>query len=97
MVEPGADFRDLDEEFHRTLYSGLDNPLVDNLIDLFWRLFGELTREAMDRVPVPEPNRGALHARIIEALTAGDEDLAVRRMREHFDDLRRQVGAIQAP
>lgn len=93
--EAGEDFRDLDEEFHRTLYAGLENPLVDNLIDLFWRLFGELTREAGDRMPAPEPNRGVVHARIIEALTAGDADLAERRMREHFDDLRRRVEALR--
>lgn len=93
-AEHGEDFPDLDEEFHRTLYAGLHNPLVDNLIDLFWRLFGELTREAGDRMPPPEPNRGAVHARIVNALMSGDEQLAVTRMREHFDDLRRRVDAL---
>jgi len=93
--ERGEDFRDLDEEFHRTLYSGLQNPLVDNLIDLFWHLFGTLVREVGDRMPAPAPDRGAVHARIIEALLAGDEDLAVHRMREHFDDLRRRVTALE--
>lgn len=97
MTERGDESPELDEEFHRTLYSGLDNPLVDNLIDLFWRLFGELTRQATDRMPGPGPHRGEVHARIIEALTAGDEDLAVRRMHEHFDDLRRRVEGTQDP
>lgn len=94
LEERGEDFRDLDEEFHRTLYSGLGNPLVDNLIDLFWRLFGELSREAGDRMPEPAPGRGVVHARVIDALTAGDEDLASRRMHEHFDDLRRRVATL---
>lgn len=90
----GEDFRDLDEEFHRTLYSGLGNPLVDNLIDLFWHLFGELSGEAGDRMPAPSADRGVVHQRIIEALMARDEELAVRRMREHFDDLRRRVSEL---
>ncbi|SDK62236.1 transcriptional regulator, GntR family [Glycomyces sambucus] len=92
--ERGEDSRELDEEFHRTLYSGLGNPLVDNLIDLFWRLFGELSREVGGRMLAPAPNRGLVHARIIDALTAGDELLAVQRMREHFDDLRKRVAAL---
>ncbi|SDE48995.1 DNA-binding transcriptional regulator, FadR family [Glycomyces harbinensis] len=92
--ERGEDYQELDEEFHRTLYSGLRNPLVDNLIDLFWRLFGELCREAGDRLAAPAPHRGVVHARIIEALMAQDEELASRRMHEHFDDLRRRVAAL---
>jgi DNA-binding FadR family transcriptional regulator len=95
--ERGEDFRDLDEEFHRTLYSGLKNPLVDNLIDLFWHLFGALSREVGERMPAPSADRGAVHARIIEALVAADEDLAVQRMREHFDDLRRRVTDLDMP
>lgn len=95
--ERGEDFRDLDEEFHRTLYSGLKNPLVDNLIDLFWHLFGELSRDVGERMPAPSADRGAVHGRIIEALMAGDEDLAVTRMREHFDDLRRRVTELDVP
>lgn len=94
--ERGEDFRDLDEEFHRTLYSGLKNSLVDNLIDMFWHLFGELRREMGDRMPAPSPGRGAVHARIVEALIAGDEALAIRRMSEHFEDLRRRVGEFDA-
>lgn len=92
--ERGQDFRDLDEEFHRTLYSGLGNSLVDNLIDMFWHLFGELSREMGDRMPAPSAGRGAVHARIIEALIARDEGLAVQRMSEHFEDLRRRVAEL---
>lgn len=95
--ERGEDSRDLDEEFHRTLYSGLKNSLVDNLIDMFWHLFGALRREMGDRMPAPSAGRGAVHARIVEALIAGDEALALRRMSEHFEDLRRRVAEFEIP
>jgi DNA-binding FadR family transcriptional regulator len=93
--ERGEDFLDLDAEFHRTLYRGLRNPLVENLIELFWRMFGELFHRAGTALPGgPSRDRGLAHLRVVEALQARDADLAIRRMREHFDDLRRRADLI---
>jgi DNA-binding FadR family transcriptional regulator len=93
--ERGEDFLDLDAEFHRTLYRGLRNPLVDNLIELFWQLFGELFHRAGTAMPGgPSRDRGVVHLRVVEALQARDGDLAIRRMREHFEDLRRRADLI---
>lgn len=92
VEERGETFLDLDAEFHRTLYQGLGNPLVENLIELFWNLFGELFHKAGDDMPGgPSADRGIVHLRIVEALQAGDGDLAITRMREHFEDLRRRA------
>ncbi len=93
--ERGEDFLDLDAEFHRTLYRGLRNPLVENLIELFWHLFGELFHRAGTAMPGgPSQDRGLAHLRVVEALQARDADLAIRRMREHFEDLRRRADLI---
>lgn len=93
--ERGEDFLDLDAEFHRTLYRGLRNPLVENLIELFWQLFGELFHRAGTVLPGgPSQDRGLAHLRVVEALQARDADLAIRRMREHFEDLRRRADLI---
>ncbi len=93
--ERGEDFLDLDAEFHRTLYRGLRNPLVENLIELFWHLFGELFHRAGTAMPGgPSQDRGLAHLRVVEALQARDAELAIRRMREHFEDLRRRADLI---
>lgn len=68
------------EEFHRTLHMGLQNPLVDDRIDLFGRLLGELGGEVGPHMPEPAPKRGEVH----------------QRKGERFDDLRRRVGALEA-
>lgn len=96
IEERGETFVDLDAEFHRTLYQGLHNPLVENLIELFWNLFGELFRRAGDEMPGgPSADRGVVHLRIVEALQARDETLAITRMREHFEDLRRRAELLE--
>jgi len=91
----GETFVELDAEFHRALYSGLRNPLVDNLIELFWNLFGELFHRAGAAMPGgPSRDRGLVHLRIVEALQARDPELAMQRMREHFEDLRMRAELI---
>lgn len=81
----GESFVEVDREFHLSLYQTLGNPLVDNLIELFWELFTRLG----DAIPgSPEGNRGEAHLAIVRALQDGDEALATTRMFEHFDDVR---------
>ena len=95
VEERGETFVELDADFHRTLYSGLGNPLVENLIELFWNLFGELFDHAGTSLPDgPSLDRGIVHLRIVEALQARDADLAITRMREHFEDLRRRAEVV---
>lgn len=81
----GETFVEQDREFHLSLYQTLGNPLVENLIELFWELFIRLE----DTIPGnPDRNRGEAHLAIVLALQAGDPELATQRMFEHFDDVR---------
>lgn len=91
----GASFAELDREFHLSLYQTLGNPLVDNLIELFWELFVRLG----DAIPgSPEGKRGEAHLAIVRALQDGDASLATLRMQEHFDDVRHRAALLhQSP
>ena len=80
-----------DRLFHLNLYRGLGNPLVDNLIEVFWELFIRLG----DALPGPEDGgRGRRHLRIIEALQSGDTAQSIKRMQEHFDDVRARAAQL---
>lgn len=90
----GEDFVEVDREFHLSLYQTLGNPLVENLIELFWELFTRLG----DVIPgAPDRDRGEAHLRIVQALKDGDGDAAIVRMREHFDDVRARAARIERP
>lgn len=87
----GGPFLEPDREFHRTLYQSLQNPMVDQLIELFWELYVRLG----DTLPqVPDPDRGGVHLRIVRALQAGDAEAAMARMQEHFDGVRRRAATL---
>lgn len=89
LEQSGRPFVDVDKEFHLTLYRGLNNPLVDNLIEVFWDMFGELFYQVGNEMPGgPSLDRGVAHLRIVEVLSEHDADGAIQRMREHFEDLR---------
>jgi DNA-binding FadR family transcriptional regulator len=87
----GESFAEVDRDFHLSLYQTLGNPLVENLIELFWELFSRLG----DAIPgSPEGGRGEAHLRIIRALQSGDPAAAAVRMREHFDDVRHRAALL---
>ncbi|ONI67688.1 hypothetical protein BWI15_31830 [Kribbella sp. ALI-6-A] len=88
----GQEITEVDRAFHLTLYKGLQNPLVDNLIELFWEIFVRLG----DAIPAPvEGGRAAVHLRIVEALQSGDPLDAVQRMQEHFNDVRTRAAMLR--
>jgi DNA-binding FadR family transcriptional regulator len=88
-----ASIIDVDRRFHLRLYKGLENALVDNLIELFWELFARLG----DQIPDPEEGgRGLRHLAIVEALQAGDAIAGIQAMREHFDDVRARAATLRA-
>lgn len=88
----GKPFAHIDREFHLSLYQSLGNPLVENLIELFWELFVRLG----DAIPgSPDRSRGEAHLRIVRALQDGDAEAARQRMHEHFDDVRRRASLLQ--
>jgi DNA-binding FadR family transcriptional regulator len=74
----------LDGEFHRAIAAMSGNPV---LAALTGALFDWLAHFHLHRVREPGPERLTIeeHGRIIDALEAGDADLAVGRMAEHLN------------
>jgi len=90
----GKEITAVDREFHLLLYKGLRNPLVNNLIELFWEIFVRLG----DAIPAPvEGGRAAGHLRIVEALQAGEPIESIHRMQEHFNDVRTRATMLHDP
>lgn len=75
----GYQYTEHDHRFHRTLFSDVRNPLLDQLMEVFWNLYDYLCPEA-------SPGRGLVedarkHRSILEAVETGDIDLARNRLR----------------
>lgn len=88
----GESIAEVDKRFHLLLYRALGNPLVDNLIEVFWELFTRLG----DTIPAPpEGGRGVVHLRIIRALQSGDADASTKAMQQHFDDIRERAALLR--
>ncbi|WP_308251839.1 FCD domain-containing protein [Pseudonocardia sp. KRD291] len=90
MTHSGLD-PDADREFHRVLYAGADNPLIGQLVDVFWDAY-----RAAQAVLDP-PGRGdtaetvARHRLIVDALRAGDADVARTAMHDHFAEIKKRL------
>ena len=76
----GYRYTEKDHYFHRTLFSGVQNPLLDKLMEVFWTLYDYLCPEARPLPGLEEDARR--HRLILDAVLAGDADLARRRLRE---------------
>jgi DNA-binding FadR family transcriptional regulator len=94
LESEGKSALDADRDFHLSLYASLNNALVNNLIEIFWELYRRLDGKV--RALEGDLHHAPLHAAIVEALRAGDADLAMLRMREHFDDVRARVDTLAA-
>ena len=92
LESSGQSTIDVDRDFHLFLYTSLDNPLVNNLIEIFWELYRRLDGS----LPIADDHvrNAPLHLAIVEALRNRDGDLAMLRIREHFDDVRVRAQAL---
>ena len=92
-VPAGSDeMADLDRAFHRRLYEPLDNPLVAQMIDLFWETFHRLQNATVAGSPSAPEALARLHLDIVDALAA--ESGVVEAMANHFEDIRRRLDAV---
>jgi DNA-binding FadR family transcriptional regulator len=79
----GKSFTELDEDFHRILYSVLDNNTLMQLFDVFWDAFWELD---LGDIVVPDPVKELqAHRQILDAVKARDVELTRTRLVQHFD------------
>jgi DNA-binding FadR family transcriptional regulator len=92
-AKAGRSFLDQDERFHAVLYEQLGNRTVSGLLAAFWQFF----KAASSTVTTGQdlPHTAAVHSAIVDALEAGDADLAVHRMDAHFFDVRDRLRRVQ--
>lgn len=82
----GNAFLEEDRRFHNLLYKGTGNRVMQELLDLFWKMFASLDRHAMTHSERLEET-ASHHRRILDALRAGDSRRAQYHLDTHFYDI----------
>ncbi|MFG3251253.1 FadR/GntR family transcriptional regulator [Streptomyces sp. NPDC048187] len=78
-----------DRAFHRVLHRSLDNDLLSELLDAFWSAFHRVRTQARGIGSAADGEELArMHARIVDAVRAGDAEAAETAVHRHFDDIR---------
>ncbi|MHB9861489.1 FadR/GntR family transcriptional regulator [Streptomyces sp. YIM S03343] len=91
----GTGLAETDRAFHATLYRGLDNALLGEVLEAFWDAFHQVQR---DLTPVPHDPKATCrqHREIVEAVRSGDAARAEAAIRDHFDDIRTRLSVTGA-
>ena len=79
-----------DWHFHEALYRPLNNALVLDLLQVFWRVFQELDDDLPRADTTPETT-AAWHRAILEALRRKDEPAVRAAVDDHFRGIRARV------
>lgn len=82
---------DVDREFHRTLYAALDNPLVGQLVDVFWDSYHAAQSALTLPAATDNTHTVAQHRAIVDALRSGDREQLRTAMLEHFTDIKNRL------
>jgi DNA-binding FadR family transcriptional regulator len=95
----GAGLAETDRAFHATLYRGLDNVLLSEVLEAFWDAFHRVQRDLVD---VPQDPRVTCrqHREILDAVRSGDSLRAEEAIRDHFGNVRTRLsgtGASEPP
>lgn len=91
----GRTFTDVDEKFHYQLFEPLGNELLSNLMSVFWKVYRQIHQELGGDPLVNLVENAAVHRGIVEAVNAGDKELASERLRRHFDGIRAQLAKLR--
>ncbi|MFO7545184.1 MAG: FadR/GntR family transcriptional regulator [Trueperaceae bacterium] len=93
-IERNEPFVTVDMDFHRLLFQGVENRVLQDLLAMFWRLF--LGVEGNGVLP-PGNQRVTVdfHAAIVEAVRNQDVHEAKEVMDEHFRDVERRLEEAQ--
>ncbi|MEV0179542.1 FadR/GntR family transcriptional regulator [Streptomyces sp. NPDC050625] len=86
----GAGLAETDRAFHATLYRGLDNVLLSEVLEAFWDAFHRVQRDLLD---VPQDPRVTCrqHREILDAVRSGDSIRAEEAIRDHFGNIRARL------
>ncbi|MFI6344406.1 FadR/GntR family transcriptional regulator [Streptomyces sp. NPDC050560] len=93
---PGGVGADTDRAFHATLYRGLGNPLLGEVLEAFWDAFHQVRTDLVDEPPDPRDTHRQ-HREILDAVRSGDARRAERAIRDHFGNLRTRLDSATTP
>lgn len=89
----GQTFEAEDREFHRVLYAPLENPFLDQLVELFWEVFHRLNGGAdVSLWHLEQTARD--HQALLEALRDGKARAVTRAMHAHFQQIRDRLHTL---
>lgn len=92
LAAEGKTFLDEDERFHALLYEGLDNRTLAGVLSGFWQFFKTASTNITTGRDLPRT--AAVHAAIVDAIEAGDDELAAHRLNIHFFDVRDRLSSL---
>jgi DNA-binding FadR family transcriptional regulator len=90
LAEAGEHFVAADAEFHRRLFEPLNNKLLMDLMDVFWKVYRKIHME-IGNTSEDLVEKAAIHRQIYAAVASGDKAMAAERLRRHFDGIRRRI------
>ncbi|MFI0239009.1 FadR/GntR family transcriptional regulator [Streptomyces sp. NPDC016845] len=88
----GAVSAGTDRAFHATLYRGLGNPLLVEVMEAFWEAFHRVRTDLVD-VPQDPEVTCRQHREILDAVRSGEVVRAERAIRDHFSNIRLRLAA----
>jgi len=88
-IQKREKYYDLDEEFHRILYSTLNNHTLMKLFDVFWIAFLSLEIGAIQESDPAEELES--HRILLLAVKARDADLTRKQLQRHFDHVKERI------
>ncbi|MFI6941800.1 FadR/GntR family transcriptional regulator [Streptomyces sp. NPDC050418] len=91
-AEDGAVAAETDRAFHATLYRGLGNLLLGEVLEAFWDAFHRVRTDLVDVLPDPKVTCRQ-HREILDAVRSGDVIRAEQAIREHFGNIRTRLGS----
>ena len=91
----GEAFTEEDRFFHQALFSGLENPLLLKLLDVFWQVYRRLRDQAPPLVEEDLVRTWESHRCIVEALERRDPVAARAATMESIALLERRIGGAR--
>ncbi len=83
----------IDRAFHQGVFRCLGNPLVLQMIDIFWTIFDRATADVRS---LHVHHTAEDHAAIVDAIRSGDTAAMRAAVVDHFADIQHNVGSLSA-
>jgi len=91
-VKEPATFLQEDMEFHRILFRKLNNRVLLNILEIFWKLFGQV-EEGTEHTVEQLTEAVNQHKAIVAALRRGKVSRVEQLLEEHFRDAERRIAS----